>query len=143
VFGDGFAVAEALRESNPSAFDILSKTVRTYHSRDEVTGWHLKASGTVIQVKHGRIAGIRHNDLDRLPDLPPYHAIAQDDLDAFYRELKNAHDAWDTLLAQDKFRLVMNLAPGDTIVVANQVSRLFFCLGVCFRCIIKGIESKF
>lgn len=121
VFGDGFAVAEALRQSNPDAFNVLSQTVRRYHSRDEVTGWRLEASGPVIEVRHdGRIVGIRHNDLDRLPDLPPSHMTDPQDMNAFYDQLDEAHQAWDALLGQDRFRLVMKLQPGDTMVVANQ-----------------------
>jgi alpha-ketoglutarate-dependent taurine dioxygenase len=119
VFGDGFAVAETLRCCNPAAFDMLSKTVRTYHCKDEVTGWSLQASGPIIQVEDGRVVCIRHNDLDRLPILPPYDSK---DIDAFYDELNSAHEAWDSLLAQDEFRLVMKLKRGDTMVVVNQVS---------------------
>jgi Taurine catabolism dioxygenase TauD, TfdA family len=125
VFGDGLAVAEALRSSNPDAFDILSKTIRTYHSKDEVTGWNLQASGPVIQVDRDRIVAIRHNDLDRLPDLPPHGMTDATDIQDFYNSLKSAHTAWDSLLAQDKFRLVMKLKLGDTMVVANQVSSVY------------------
>eukprot|EP00529_Nitzschia_sp_RCC80_P022220 CAMPEP_0113456834 /NCGR_PEP_ID=MMETSP0014_2-20120614/9094_1 /TAXON_ID=2857 /ORGANISM="Nitzschia sp." /LENGTH=479 /DNA_ID=CAMNT_0000348305 /DNA_START=334 /DNA_END=1774 /DNA_ORIENTATION=+ /assembly_acc=CAM_ASM_000159 len=123
VFGDGFAVAEELRRSYPDAYHTLSTTVRRYHSRDEVTGWYLQASGPVIDVRHGtdgRIESIRHNDLDRLPDVPPSHLTTPDDIDEFYNKLDDAHQAWDTLIQQDKFRLIMKLRPGDTMVVANQ-----------------------
>jgi hypothetical protein len=122
VFGDGFAVAQTLRETSPKAFDILTRTKRWYHSQDALTGWYLKASGPVIQLEHGRIVGIRHNDLDRLPDLPPHDANTEEEIDAFYQDLEEAHWAWNSLLAQDKFRLVMKLEPGETMVVANQVS---------------------
>ncbi|MGK3746645.1 MAG: alpha-ketoglutarate-dependent taurine dioxygenase, partial [Bacillariaceae sp.] len=122
VFCDGYAVAEKLKTINPDAFDILSNTIRTYHSKDNVTGWYLKASGPVIEVRDGQIVGIRHNDLDRLPDLPPNDLIEEKEIDEFYDNLKTAHAAWDALLAQDNFRLVMKLNPGDTMVVANQVS---------------------
>mmetsp|Transcript_50167 Transcript_50167/g.121555 ORF Transcript_50167/g.121555 Transcript_50167/m.121555 type:complete len:572 (-) Transcript_50167:67-1782(-) len=123
VFGDGFAVAEELRRSYPDAYHTLSTTVRRYHSRDEVTGWYLQASGPVIDVRHGtdgRIESIRHNDLDRLPDVPPSHLTTPDEIDEFYNKLDDAHQAWDTLIQQDKFRLIMKLRPGDTMVVANQ-----------------------
>lgn len=122
VFCDAFAVAEKLKSINPNAFDILSNTIRTYHSKDNVTGWYLKASGPVIEVRDGRIVGIRHNDLDRLPDLPPNELTEEKEIDEFYDNLKTAHAAWDALIAQDTFRLVMKLNPGDTMVVANQVS---------------------
>lgn len=127
VFCDGFAVAEALRTTDPAAFDVLSNTSRTFHSRDEVTGWYLKATGPVIQVRDGRIVGIRHNDLDRLPDLPPNEVVETEEIDTFYEDLKSAHESWDSLIAQDRFRLVMKLERGDTMVVANQVSKCIVC----------------
>ena len=123
IFCDGFAVAERLRTSDPTAFDTLSNTSRTYHSRDKVTGWNLKAIGPVIQVRDGRITGIRHNDLDRLSDLPPSNFVEKVEMDEFYYKLESAHEKWDSLLAQDKFRLVMRLERGDTMVVANQVRK--------------------
>ena len=120
VFCDGFAVAQTLREKDPIAFDILSQTNRTYHSRDEVTGWYLRATGPVIEVRDGRFIRIRHNDLDRLPDLPPSDIVEKTAMEAFYNELERAHEQWDSLIAQDRFRLVMKLGRGDTMVVANQ-----------------------
>ncbi len=121
VICDGFAVAEVLRTQNPDAFKVLSTTTRRYHSQDTLTGWHLEASGPVIQVRDNQIVGIRHNDLDRLPDIPPNDVTEPQEIDEFYDNLSRAHAAWDALLAQDKFRLVVKLQPGDTIVVANQV----------------------
>eukprot|EP00751_Fragilariopsis_kerguelensis_P050177 CAMPEP_0171045678 /NCGR_PEP_ID=MMETSP0736-20130129/48944_1 /TAXON_ID=186038 /ORGANISM="Fragilariopsis kerguelensis, Strain L26-C5" /LENGTH=228 /DNA_ID=CAMNT_0011496297 /DNA_START=551 /DNA_END=1238 /DNA_ORIENTATION=+ len=91
VFCDGFAVAERLRTINPAAFDILSNTVRTFHSKDSATGWYLKGSGPVIQIYNGRIEGIRHNDLDRLPDLPSNDLLGPKEIDEFYENLTTAH----------------------------------------------------
>lgn len=122
VFADGFAVANQLRSSDPDAFETLSNTVRRYRCLDAETGWHLEASGPVIQVRDGQIVGVRHNDLDRLPDLPPSSASEPEEINAFYEELERAHASWDSLLAQDKYRLIVKLQPGDTMVVANQVS---------------------
>jgi hypothetical protein len=123
IFADGFALATSLRESDPEAFGILSNTVRRYSCRDPGTGWQLEASGTVIQVSgYNQVVGIRHNDLDRMPDLPLSTAETEQDIDDFYHGLERAHAVWDSLIAQDEFRLVMKLQPGDTMVVANQVS---------------------
>jgi Taurine catabolism dioxygenase TauD, TfdA family len=119
IFGDGFAAAERLRSANPEAFATLSRTVRRYRCVDNDTGWHLEASGPVISVMNGNIVGIRHNDLDRLPDLPPPEAT---DIDSFYEKLREAHAAWDSILAEDDTRLVVSLQQGETMVVANQVS---------------------
>ena len=122
VFCDGFAIAEQCRFIDPSAFQTLSTTVRRYRCIDSHTGWHLEASGPVIDVQRGRVVGIRHNDLDRLPDLPPTDVSKERDIKAFYDKLSHAHSVWDKLLGDDEYRLVMKLNPGDTVVVANQVS---------------------
>mmetsp|Transcript_59782 Transcript_59782/g.64529 ORF Transcript_59782/g.64529 Transcript_59782/m.64529 type:complete len:135 (+) Transcript_59782:210-614(+) len=100
VFADGYAIAEQLRSDHPAAFRVLSNTIRTYRCIDKETGWYLEASGPMIQTvkeemntyddggggtsgksdhrysRGGRIVGIRHNDLDRLPDFPPSEASA-------------------------------------------------------------------
>lgn len=134
VFADGFALASKLRENDPEAFSILSNTVRRYSCRDPETGWQLEASGTVIDVsKENQIVGIRHNDLDRLPDLPPSTVETEKDIDDFYDGLERAHAAWDSLISQDAFRLVMKLQPGDTMVVANQVSCFLLLGAYCMK----------
>ncbi|KAL3943388.1 MAG: hypothetical protein SGBAC_002554 [Bacillariaceae sp.] len=124
IFGDGFAVAQQLKESNPQAFEVLATTIRRYRCKDDLAGWHLEASGPIIQLcpSGHEIVGIRHNDLDRLPDLPPHKLADQKEVDAFYEELNEAHKAWDSLLANDESRLVIKLQPGETMIVANQVS---------------------
>jgi alpha-ketoglutarate-dependent taurine dioxygenase len=121
VFADGFAVADELRAIDQDSFQILSETVRRYRCLDNSLGWHLEATGRVIEVERGQIVGIRHNDLDRLPDLPSVDVSAANHrVDDFYERLRQAHSELDKLLAKDKFRLVMKLQPGDTMVVANQ-----------------------
>ena len=64
--------------------------------------------------------GIRHNDLDRLPDLPPWNVVESDSSGSFYSELDEAHDVLNCLLASDEFRLEVGLQKGETVVVANQ-----------------------
>lgn len=120
IFADGFAAAERLRESDPQAFALLSSISRRYRSKDSQTGWHLEATSPVIGTDEwGRLLYIRHNDLDRLPDLPPPH-LNHAEVAAFYKELRDAHQAWDHILGDDATRLVMPLQSGDTMVVANQ-----------------------
>jgi alpha-ketoglutarate-dependent taurine dioxygenase len=126
IFGDGFAAAEHLRRTNPAAFDTLSRVSRRYRSVDRTTGWHLEACGPVIATRFGQVTAIRHNDLDRLPDLPPSPHFSAREMELFYQELHEAHAAWDAILALDDFRLVFALKPGETMVVANQV-RTSFC----------------
>ena len=121
VFADGFAVANYLKSKYPDAFSTLSTVVRTYRCVDDETGWHLEGNGPIISVNKGLVCAIRHNDLDRLADLPPYGS-SWEEVDTFYDKLTYAHRRWDEVLAMDQFRLVMSLKPGDTAVVANQVS---------------------
>jgi alpha-ketoglutarate-dependent taurine dioxygenase len=141
IFGDGFAVADRLRRTHPEAFDMLANTVRRYRCVDYATGWHLEASGPVITVVDhntnnrgrgnnvGEIVMIRHNDLDRLPDLPPPRSsTSSHDSDDFYTKLQEAHRAWDEILADDDVRLVIRLQPRDAIVVANQVRNAPICI---------------
>ena len=124
VYADGFAIAEKLRMKHPSAFHTLCNTVRTYRSIDDETGWHLEAHGSIIQAfqnddgTYGVIEMIRHNDLDRLPDLPKSNKRS----DIFYEELMEAHWKWNELIQDDEFRIEVNLKPGDMVAVANQVS---------------------
>lgn len=124
VFGDGFAAANFLKKHHFDAFSTLSSVVRSYRCVDEATGWCLEASGPIIATSSsGVVTGIRHNDLDRLPDLPPCRSTREES-NAFYEKLAEAHRQWNEVLSRDEFRLVMSLRPGDTVVVANQVSCL-------------------
>jgi trimethyllysine dioxygenase len=135
VFGDGFAAAKRLLDEDPGAFETLSSVVRTYRCGDREMGWDLHGHGPVIQLRNGQLSCIRHNDLDRQPDLAP--PMAAED---FYDRLLHAHEKWDAILAQDEMRLVLKLQPGDTVVVANQVSGLqpslaFLCFWLMWICI--------
>lgn len=121
VIADGFAAAEYLKAVDPMSFELLSKVERRYRCIDSSTGWHLEARGPVISERNGSIIAIRHNDLDRLPDLPP-HDLKSNERHEFYEKLVQAHRKWDEVLSMDDFRLVLSLKPGDTLVVANQVS---------------------
>jgi hypothetical protein len=140
IYVDGLAIAEYMRIHHAKEFDTLCRIKRRYRSIDRDTGWHLEGSGPVIEAidqwhdlksypsddKHslerwGTVVGIKHNDLDRLPDLPPWidqldHIEIEEE---FYTEIDNAHRIWDELLSRDEFRLVMKLKSGDTMVVAN------------------------
>lgn len=134
VYLDGFAAAQQLRIENSEAFDILASTTRQYRCVDEQEGWHLEASGAAIEAlprgtniigadKWGPVKAIRHNDLDRLPDLPPY-PDNEDQMvkssDEFYTQLCKAHEVWDDILRRDSMRLVISLQPGDCVLVSNQ-----------------------
>lgn len=122
VFADGFAVAQRLKQEHPEAFDTMSTVPRTYFCIDQETGWHLQATSPIITLQpNGMVTAIRHNDLDRCPDLPPPYMTEPQEVAEFYSKLAQAHEIWDELLSRDEFRLVMNLQPGETVIVANQV----------------------
>mmetsp|Transcript_26293 Transcript_26293/g.60549 ORF Transcript_26293/g.60549 Transcript_26293/m.60549 type:complete len:185 (+) Transcript_26293:697-1251(+) len=119
VFVDGFAVAERLRLSNPKAFQTLSTLRRTYRCTDWETGWSLEASGPVIECAGGTdspVRRIRHNDLDRLPDLLLEEEVDHD----LYAEVERAHAELNRLLGSDEYRLVVRMKAGDMVAVANQ-----------------------
>jgi hypothetical protein len=121
VYADGFAVCEILRKEDPRSFHILSTVTRKYHCIDHETGWHLEASGKLITTYGDTVIGIRHNDLDRLPDLPSYTSCDSSNYELFYEELAHAHAKWDSILSRDCTRLVIKLNPGETIILDNQV----------------------
>lgn len=126
VYLDGFAAAEQLRKENPDAFHLLASTQRRYRCIDDAEGWHLEACGPLINAIQrengwGPVTSIRHNDLDRLPDLPPYPSQTDNsNFNTFYDELLSAHAAWDNILRRDEMRLVIDLECGDCVLVANQ-----------------------
>ena len=150
IICDGFAAAAKLRERHPDYFQLLCSTTRRYRCIDQVTGWHMEASGPVIETDNctNQIVMIRHNDLDRLPDLPPPATV---DIPDFYSQMQLAHSMWDQLLSDDSYRLVLQLQPGDTIVVANQVrspsdidfcgQSFFFLTQVCIQRCLHGRYS--
>jgi alpha-ketoglutarate-dependent taurine dioxygenase len=114
LFADGLFAAETLRTEHPDAFQLLSTLPRRYRSIDPATGWHLEATGAIVQTNQcGQVVTVRHNDLDRLPD------IAVTDAEAVH--VSGAHAAWNAILARDETRLVLSLQSGDTVVLANQV----------------------
>jgi alpha-ketoglutarate-dependent taurine dioxygenase len=133
IFCDGFAIAEQLKQQNLEAFHTLSTIKRTYRSIDLSTGWNLQASGPIISLSNGQhtIQSIRHNDLDRLPDLPPSSMTDTHEIDTFYSRLQAAHVDWNTLLNDNTYRLELSLKKGDTIIVANQVCTTLSCRCYC------------
>mmetsp|Transcript_15972 Transcript_15972/g.26190 ORF Transcript_15972/g.26190 Transcript_15972/m.26190 type:complete len:511 (+) Transcript_15972:88-1620(+) len=126
VYLDGFAAAEQLRKENSDAFHLLASTQRRYRCIDDAEGWHLEACGPLINAIQrendwGPVTSIRHNDLDRLPDLPPYPSLTDNsNFTTFYEKLLSAHAAWDNILRRDEMRLVIDLECGDCVLVANQ-----------------------
>ncbi len=135
VYTDGLAIAEHMRKYHPREFDVLCRYERRFRSIDDNMGLHLEGRGPVFHAidlsggidanagpdRWGAVLSIRHNDLDRLPDLPPMGLESDAAVDKYYTELRNAHHVLDELISRDEFRLVIPLKKGETIVIANQV----------------------
>uniref|UniRef100_A0A7S2LLC5 TauD/TfdA-like domain-containing protein n=1 Tax=Leptocylindrus danicus TaxID=163516 RepID=A0A7S2LLC5_9STRA len=121
IFADGFAVGEALRKINPEAFEILSTVRRRYRCIDHAGGWHLEAIDPIISCTDGVITSIRHNNLDRLPDVPTDTVLEKyQSPEIFHEKLNEADKAWNMLLDSGDMRLVTRLELGEMVVVANQ-----------------------
>ncbi len=106
---DGFAVARALRERDPDAFAILTRTPIRFRYRDAVT--ELVASAAPIELDvAGEVKNIHFSPrLDFVPLLPP----AQ--LTAYYR----ARRVFDHLLRSPEFELRFLLKAGDLVMFDN------------------------
>eukprot|EP00401_Gymnodinium_catenatum_P025731 CAMPEP_0117563606 /NCGR_PEP_ID=MMETSP0784-20121206/55583_1 /TAXON_ID=39447 /ORGANISM="" /LENGTH=795 /DNA_ID=CAMNT_0005361261 /DNA_START=35 /DNA_END=2422 /DNA_ORIENTATION=+ len=110
---DGFAVAEALREQDPEAFEFFATTPIPSHSIDHEHDVHFRAVAPIIGLDgpRGRVVSFRLNNDDRdvLDDLPA-HAIA-----AFYRHLPKL-----LRLSRDPaYSCFVQLEVGDMLIVDN------------------------
>ena len=172
IYADGLAIAEYMRSHHSKEFDTLCRIRRRYRSIDNVNGWFLEGRGTVFEAideldgissnqsfgsRWGPVISIRHNDLDRLPDLPPQiHGLNSNEQkesdNKFYEELERAHKVLDSLLARDQFRLTIKLNPGETVAVVNNRclhGRYSFKTSECPRSIMgcyvgqDDLESRF
>ena len=106
---DGFAVAEALRERDSEAFEILSSTPVRFRYRDPRT--ELVASAAPIEVDAGgRVRTIHFSPrLDFVPLAPP------EELSRYYR----ARRVFDHLLRAPEFEIRFLLNAGDLVMFDN------------------------
>ncbi|WP_224419261.1 MULTISPECIES: TauD/TfdA family dioxygenase [unclassified Modicisalibacter] len=110
TFADGFAVAEALRESDPEAFRRLAETPIDFRFQDE--DHDIAVRGPIIQLDAaGRPLEIRFNnwirDTLRLP---------LDQVDAWYA----AYRRFWQLLHDPRYQLEFALAPGEMVAFDNR-----------------------
>jgi gamma-butyrobetaine dioxygenase len=114
---DGFAVAEAIREERPEAFELLRSVAVPWvrhrtKSVDQGAAVHLVAHAPVIAVdRHGGLCGIRFHErsmgsLDIDPDLTH----------GYYRALIE----FTSRIRSPAFQWEHGLAPGEAIVFDNQ-----------------------
>ncbi|ERL52627.1 TauD/TfdA family dioxygenase [Halomonas huangheensis] len=110
VMLDGFAVAEALREEDPDAFDTLTRVqwrfANTSRNTDYV--WH---SPMIVLDDRGQLEEVRIADFLRGPLMTNF-----DEVDAAYRALM----ALQQRLRQPRFALRFTYAPGDLVIFDNR-----------------------
>jgi trimethyllysine dioxygenase len=106
---DGFKVAAQIRESDPSAFEVLASVkVPAQYLGD---GVHLKAEHPIIGLDgNGALAQIAYNNYDRAP-----FALAGPRMAAFYRALK----LFNQLINDPTNEISMRLAPGTALLFDN------------------------
>jgi gamma-butyrobetaine dioxygenase len=106
---DGFRAAAALRDADPEAFSLLTRTPVTFGYRDaeaEVT-----ATNPLIGLDAmGRIKQIRFNNRSMRP-----MALPADEIPAFYA----AYRAFAELLYRPEAQLSFRLEPGDCVIFDN------------------------
>jgi gamma-butyrobetaine dioxygenase len=106
---DGFAVAKALRERDPQAFEVLSSTPVRFKYID--SGTELTASAPPIELDvTGELKAIHFSP--RLDFVPPF---AHETLDVYYR----ARRAFDHRLRSAEYELRFLLKDGDLVMFDN------------------------
>jgi gamma-butyrobetaine dioxygenase len=110
TLADGLGVAEALRERDPEAFELLASVPVRFRYADAAT--ELVDRATIIEHgPAGELVGIRYSPrLDMVPLLPPKR------LEAFYR----ARRALDRMLRSAEFEVRFLLADGELVMFDNR-----------------------
>ena len=107
---DGFAVAEALRDEAPEAFELLT-TVPVQFIRRRPGFFDLRGEGRVIRLDaDGRVAGIRYFDRSTAP-----LDVDEDLVDA----MLDAQTEFMRRVVSPEFQVNQRLEPGDVVVVDN------------------------
>ncbi len=114
---DGFAAAARLREIDPAAFEVLTKTPVTFSYVDAAT--ELRATLPMIGLTAtGRIRQVRFNNRSLLPLAPS----RGQDRQSFARHAENfyrAYRAFAEVLAAPDLTIAFKLSPGDCLVFDN------------------------
>jgi gamma-butyrobetaine dioxygenase len=110
LFGDGFAIAEHLRETAPEAFAVLTRTAVPflYRSKDA----ELYAERPLIQLTcNGEVGAVHYNNRSIAP-----LRLAACDAKPFY----SSYRRFAALLRDPRFQLQLELRDGDLAVFDNQ-----------------------
>jgi len=110
ILVDGFRAADMLRTSDPEGFALLASVKQDYRFADREAD--LRARQPVITVDaDGQVTDIHFNNRSKAPLDAPLEQI-----ELWYR----AYRAFARLLADPANALVIRLAPGDLLMMANQ-----------------------
>ncbi len=110
LFGDGFAIAEHLRDSDPDAFAVLTRTPVPFLFRSNDA--ELYAERPLIQLNcAGAVSAVHYNSRS----IAPLKMSARD-ARPFYR----AYRRLAALLREPRFSLRFKLRDGDLVVFDNQ-----------------------
>ena len=110
IFADGFALAEHLREADPGAFDVLSRTPVPFHYRSRDAD--LYAETPLIRLSAaGEVCAVHYNNRSIAPLRP-----TGCDLRRFYA----AYRRFALLLREPRFQARLKLEDGDLVVFDNQ-----------------------
>jgi len=108
-FVDGFSAAAVLRDENPDAFDVLSRTEVTY--RFASADAELSATRPMIGLDtYGRVREVRFNNRSMQPI-----RLRPADSERFY----DAYRAFAEVLNRPGQQFVMRLQPGDCVIFDN------------------------
>jgi len=110
TYVDGFAVAEAVRDEVPAAFDLLA-TVPVSHVRRHPGELEMRNRAPLVSLDGARrLQGIRYFD----------RALAPMDVDAELVEpMYDAVREFDRRMRSDEFRAELRVAPGDGMLIDN------------------------
>ena len=110
VFADGFALAEYLRQTDPQAFEVLSRTPVPFLYRSENA--ELYSEVPLIRLSAaGQVQAVHYNNRSVAPLRLPANALR-----AFYA----AYRRFALLLREERFQVRMKLADGDFVLFDNQ-----------------------
>ena len=110
LFGDGHAIAEQLRATEPDAFAVLTRTAVPFRYRSKDA--ELYAERPLIQLTcSGEIAAVHYNSRSIAPLQVAAHQAAP-----FY----SAYRRFAALLRNPRYHLQLRLGDGDLVVFDNQ-----------------------
>ncbi|GIT89757.1 gamma-butyrobetaine hydroxylase [Jannaschia pagri] len=110
VFADGVALAEALRETDPEAFDLLATVPVPFRFHDTETDIRVRRPVITLDGA-GHVQELRWN-----AHIADVFDMEADILAAYYR----AYRAYMALTREARFRVEFSLAPGEMVVFDNR-----------------------